>query len=244
MTSFTGFPKGKVPTVAVPEVFFTQLLPEIEDYAELRVTLFFFWYLAQKGSGPRCTTEEELLRNPILMRSLRRQGDPRPPEVQLRLGLEKAIERGTILELRLEHYMTGDGHSEPTCWYFFNTDKSRKVIEQLQGTRVAVAGTMIDKPSHSTQPGNSSASQNNEQAVHENVYAYHPAGGPGTAIYKLYEQHIGILTPGIQAALEAALEQYPVEWIVDAFDEALKRHIRNWNYISAILRRWGMEGRQ
>jgi len=35
------------PYVPVPEVFFTVLLPEIEDTSELKVTLHLFWLLAQ-----------------------------------------------------------------------------------------------------------------------------------------------------------------------------------------------------
>ena len=37
MTLFAGFPSGKNPYVPVPEVFFTELLPEIEDTAELDI---------------------------------------------------------------------------------------------------------------------------------------------------------------------------------------------------------------
>jgi DNA replication protein len=46
MTLFVGFPSGKNPYVPVPDVFFTVLLPEIQDTAELKVTLHLFWLLA------------------------------------------------------------------------------------------------------------------------------------------------------------------------------------------------------
>ena len=61
MTLFAGFPSGKNPYVPVPEVFFTELLPEIEDSAELKVTLHLFWLLAQKQGNPRCVSDRELL---------------------------------------------------------------------------------------------------------------------------------------------------------------------------------------
>src|SRR5262245_32140089 len=48
MTLFPGFPSGKNPFVPVPEVFFTVLVPEIEDSAELKVALHLFWLFAQK----------------------------------------------------------------------------------------------------------------------------------------------------------------------------------------------------
>src|SRR5206468_2494137 len=61
MTLFAGFPSGKNPYVPVPEVFFTELLPEIEDTAELKVTLHLFWLLARKQGDPRCVNERELV---------------------------------------------------------------------------------------------------------------------------------------------------------------------------------------
>ena len=76
MTLFAGFPSGKNPYVPVPEVFFTVLLPEIEDMAELKVTLHLFWLLAQKKGDPRCVSDRELLADMVLLRSLKRKGDP------------------------------------------------------------------------------------------------------------------------------------------------------------------------
>src|SRR5258707_10137360 len=102
MTGFTGFPSGKNPYVPVPEVFFTVLLPEIEDTAELKVTLHLFWLLAQKQGNPRCVSDRELLSDLVLLHSLKRQGDPRPGEERLRLGLEQAVARGTLLRIHLK----------------------------------------------------------------------------------------------------------------------------------------------
>lgn len=62
-------------------------------------------------------------------------------------------------------------------------------------------------------------------------------------IYRLYEQNIGIITPLIAEELERADHQYPMEWIKEAFAEAVKQNIRNWKYISRILERWLEEGK-
>ncbi len=67
MTLFAGFPSGKNPYVPVPEVFFTVLLPEIEDSAELKITLHLFWLLAQKQGNPRCISDRELLADRMLL---------------------------------------------------------------------------------------------------------------------------------------------------------------------------------
>jgi DnaD/phage-associated family protein len=63
-------------------------------------------------------------------------------------------------------------------------------------------------------------------------------------IYTLYEQNVGILTPIIAEELQQAEQQYPAEWIQDAFREAVRTNVRNWKYINSILRRWEREGRK
>ena len=62
-------------------------------------------------------------------------------------------------------------------------------------------------------------------------------------IYKLYEQNIGVITPLIAEELKKAEELYSLEWIQEAFSEAIKQNIRNWKYISRILERWTEEGK-
>jgi DNA replication protein len=62
-------------------------------------------------------------------------------------------------------------------------------------------------------------------------------------IFRLYEDHIGPLTPLISEALNEAQELYPEDWIEDAFRIAVEYNKRSWRYIEAILRRWQEGGR-
>lgn len=62
-------------------------------------------------------------------------------------------------------------------------------------------------------------------------------------IFRLYEEHIGPLTPLIAEALGEAEDIYPTRWIEEAFRAAVERNARNWRYIEAILKRWQEEGR-
>ena len=62
-------------------------------------------------------------------------------------------------------------------------------------------------------------------------------------VYALYEANIGMLTPMIADQLREAEEEFPAEWIEAAIREAAERNARSWRYISAILERWGKEGR-
>ncbi len=61
-------------------------------------------------------------------------------------------------------------------------------------------------------------------------------------IYRLYESHIGPLTPMIAEDLRDAEDTYPADWIAQAFQIAVERKKRSWRYIEAILRRWQERG--
>ncbi len=63
------------------------------------------------------------------------------------------------------------------------------------------------------------------------------------SLYTLYEQNIGPLTPLIADALADLENAYPLVWIEDAIQVAVKANVRKLPYIEAILRRWENEGR-
>src|SRR2546429_3433028 len=113
MTTFAGFPTGKNPYVPVPEVFFTQILPQIQDSAELKVTLHLFWLLAKKQKQPRCVSDRELQQDQLLLRGFRRTGDQRPAQERVLQGLEQAVARGTLLRFFL-HMVAEDQGAEGT----------------------------------------------------------------------------------------------------------------------------------
>ncbi|HLI08319.1 MAG TPA: DnaD domain protein [Ktedonobacteraceae bacterium] len=264
MTGFTGFPSGKNPYVPVPEVFFTALLPEIEDSAELKVTLHLFWLLAQKQGNPRCASDRELRADPLLLRSLKRQGDPRPPEERLRQGLELAVARGTLLRINLRLVSEGKNEAEVIAWYFFNTPRSRKVVNELQGGEMVPVRLLNQEQANDLENG--SGNGDGAEPASEEDSAAGEAEKQANAteqplvltrarkkvqvqverpnIFVLYEQNIGLLSPLIAEELKEAADRYPAEWIEAAFREAVMYNKRNWKYIRAILRRWETEGRQ
>ena len=91
MKQFSGFP-AKMQFTPIPNVFFSSLLPQISDIAELKTTLHIFWLLYRKRGYPRFTTYRELLGNTSLMSSLR-EGE-KPPDEVLRNALEMASQTG------------------------------------------------------------------------------------------------------------------------------------------------------
>lgn len=228
MPAFTGFPSGKNPFVPLPEAFFSAVLPEIDDLGELKVVLHLFWRLYQKEGSPRCASDRELLADPLLRRTLRRQGDPRPIEERLRAALEHAQASGILLRVRVRV----DG--EVVSWYFFNTDRSRRAVSRLQRGELSPEALLDAEGPAGQSPGGAS----DVGVIHSlTVEVDRPN------IFTLYEQNVGLLLPLVAEELREAGERYPREWVEEAFRLAVQQNKRKWSYIRAILHRWEIEGK-
>lgn len=131
MEQFKGFP-ARMKFTPLPNLFFSQLLPQIDDIAELKVTLHIFWSLYGKRGYPRFTTYRELLGNTSLMSSFR-EGE-KPPDEILGDALEMAVKRGTILHLVLDR----DGAPEDV--YFLNTESDRQIVAKIRNGELVLAG--------------------------------------------------------------------------------------------------------
>ena len=131
MKQLSGFP-ARMQFTPIPNVFFSHLLPQISDIAELKTTLHIFWLLYPKKGYPRFTTYGELLNDKSLMSSLR-EGD-KPPDELLGNALEMAVNRGTILHLVLDR----DGAPEDI--YFLNTDSNRQIVAKIQNGELRLSG--------------------------------------------------------------------------------------------------------
>jgi DnaD/phage-associated family protein len=131
MKQFTGFPvKSKY--TPLHNIFFSSLLPEITEMAELRVTLHIFELLYPKRGYPKFVTYHELLNNVSLLRSL---GDgEKTREAALHGALELAVKRGTLLHLALDK----DGTVEDI--YLLNTEPNQQVVARIQSGELKLAG--------------------------------------------------------------------------------------------------------
>jgi DnaD/phage-associated family protein len=233
---FTGFSTDKGKTVRVPEGFFEDVLPQIGSMLEMKVTLYLFWRLARSardGSSPRMVSLAELEGDDELRSALSRSKGPRSFEEALREGLELAVGRGTILQLWVREEPTdiSDGRAEQ--WYVLNTRDNRAWVEALGKGQVDVMQTPLVAPPDSGEMERrfySTPSRIRVIAERPNIYA-------------LYEQNIGLLTPILAEKLQDAEGRYPLDWIEDAFREAVTNNKRNWRYIERILERWAAEGK-
>jgi len=124
MKEFKGFTDSESFT-QLPDTFFQKLLAEIDDAAELKVTLFFLWRV-QHMEGPfraLCQTDFE------------QKALGLPPD-EVAAGLEKAVRRGSIL--RSEH--------EADVFYFLNSPRGRAAAEAFANGDWRVSARITSAP--------------------------------------------------------------------------------------------------
>jgi DNA replication protein len=125
MKGFPGFPPGKTPLVTLPEAVFGELLPLIDDLAELKVTLHCYWRLSQGRGVVRFVRRRDLLNDDALLAGLKREASDDPVSI-LETALERATARATLLHVHVEQ----DGEAED--WYFANTPKGRAAVRRIE----------------------------------------------------------------------------------------------------------------
>lgn len=97
MKTFEGFAEGsKLSATAFPATFFTELLPVIDDLAELKVVLFSFWALNQKEGEFRYLLREEY-DNDTLLEGLKTANPNCDPQLTLENALALAVARNILL---------------------------------------------------------------------------------------------------------------------------------------------------
>lgn len=124
MKPFPGFPQ-RMRFSPLPNLFFSQLLPQIDDLAELKITLHLFWILYGKRGYPKFVTYGELLGDRLLMMGV-------GSEAALRSGLEGAVRRGTIIDLALER------HGRIEELYFLNTESDLEARNRIERGEIDV----------------------------------------------------------------------------------------------------------
>jgi len=123
MKGFAGFPATKLRLTPIPNLFFSELLPAIDDLAELKVTLHCLWLLGQKKGTLPYIRLQELLADDLLLQGL--ETTERSGAAALRHGLERAVARGTLLHVTIER----NGKTEE--WYFLNSERGREIVRRL-----------------------------------------------------------------------------------------------------------------
>lgn len=123
---FEGFVTGGA-HITLPAQLFTEVLPEIEDETELRVTLHALAAIQRRRGAVRAVRASALAAEGPLLRSLEARGGAKA----VRDGLRRAVDRGTLLALRLE-----DGDA----LVFANNEVGRRNLERVRSGALAAGG--------------------------------------------------------------------------------------------------------
>ncbi len=127
---FPGFPNGRLRFTPVPDVFFSELVPAIDDLAELKVTLHCLWRLQRVKRDPSYLVLSELRGDSALLAGLDPAG-VRPQEA-LDEALARAVTRGTLL--RIEDPENGE------AWFFLNSEQGREGFARAQQGGLSLEG--------------------------------------------------------------------------------------------------------
>ncbi len=129
MKQFNGFP-ARTSYTPIPAAFFSQLLPEIEDILELKITLQIFRLLYPRKGFPRYVTLNELAADPLTKSALPESN--RPANEIIRTVLDKAVARGTFISVNFS------GNRGPETIYLLNTPADRAALEKIESGQVTL----------------------------------------------------------------------------------------------------------
>jgi DnaD/phage-associated family protein len=123
MKGFSGFPDGQLRLTQLPNLFFSDLLPIIDNLAELKVTLYAFWALGQKEGKVRYLRLADFLNDSEFLKGM---GSTPTAAAEVAMdGIERAVSRGTFLHVDIE---SADGRMD---LYFMNSEKGRAAVEGI-----------------------------------------------------------------------------------------------------------------
>jgi DNA replication protein len=192
MTDFDGFQPGKQRTTRVPNQFFSDLLPVIDDLVELKLTLYCFWALQQQEGDYRYVIRREVLQDDLFLAGI--DLDAEQAAKRVKAAFERAVMRGTLLHTSIE------GTSGPEDLYFMNTVHGRNAIKAIEDGRFEYGGRDCPVALVMERP---------------NVYAlYEQNIGPLTPIIseRLKDAETEYPAAWIQEAIQIAVERNTRNW--------------------------------
>lgn len=199
---FQGFEESKKRFSSLPNQFFSELLPAIDDINELKITIYMLWLAYTQGDYGTAFRVKDFLLDKTLMKGL--HADETGNDEFVRSILEQAVQRGSVIRV--------DGDE---AIYFINSPRGRQAAKLMEEEHT---------------PESKSGPKATLDIIQPNIF-------------KLYEENIGPLTPIIADELRDAQESYPLEWIEEAIQLAVKNNVRRWKYVESILTRWQEEGK-
>lgn len=127
-TPFGGF-NSRDKLIPVPETFFAQVLPHIQDVAALKVALWAMWAIQQRSGEYRYLSRTDFAQDAALIDSLNRLNDA-PAAETLDNALAALVDLGMLLKTVFSH-----GDNPPETLYFIHSERgaaAKAAIEQGQ----------------------------------------------------------------------------------------------------------------
>ena len=124
MKTFKGFTDSESLT-QLPDTFFHQLLNQIDDAAELKVTLYFLWRVEHMDGPFRALQESD-----FESKELGLTAD------EIRSGIEKAVKRGSLLR----------SENEADVFHFLNSPRGRAAAEAFAQGQLRESGGIHSAP--------------------------------------------------------------------------------------------------
>jgi len=110
MSTFKGFTDTESFT-QLPDTFFHQLLNQIDDATELKVTLYCLWRVGHMDGPFRALQESDFNAQELGLST-----------DKVRLGLEKAVKRGSILQVK----------NDSVFYFLLNSPRGRAVVQAIE----------------------------------------------------------------------------------------------------------------
>ena len=197
----------------VPNPLLASLLEQIDSIDELKVVLRIVHALHRERTIPASIGYDDLYSDRTVAAMLSCGGDQL--EELVNVAVASAQARGIFLIARADSNVDR---------IYLNTEPVRRALNR-KGIDFSIYADAPKTVSHrETWPGSQSAQ-------------------PKLDAITFYEQNIAPITNVIAENIHHALEEHPEDEVLLAIRTAAEANVRNWNYVSAILRRWANEGR-
>lgn len=95
MKEFSGFPSTKGALTPLPDAFFSELLPLVDDMGELKVILYALWLFNKQEGNHRFLIEQDFLENETVLNGLGKDA-----RTMIQAGLKKALEKKILLAIQ------------------------------------------------------------------------------------------------------------------------------------------------
>jgi DnaD/phage-associated family protein len=124
LKGFGGFTAGKTHLTPIPNEFFAEVLPLVDDLAEIKVILYTFWRLAQGVGDVRYVRLDDALADLIFLAGM--GATPAEQEAATRRAFTRAAQRGVLIEIEVKRAANVEK------WYFLNSPKGREAVQRLR----------------------------------------------------------------------------------------------------------------